>query len=113
MARIVMADDGIAFDAETMATQPLGGAESSFVFLAEELARRGHQVVVRNHCPRAEMVRGVDWAPIDGDAGPYAGMPQHADLYIANRGDKLLPLMPGARRTALCEPTRCPNSTLR
>lgn len=99
MARIVLADDGIAFDADTMAAQPLGGAESSLVFLAEELAKRGHRVLVRNRCPRAEVVRGVDWAPIDGDAGPYAGMPDSADLYIANRGDKLLPLMPRARRT--------------
>jgi glycosyltransferase involved in cell wall biosynthesis len=37
--------------------------------------------------------KGVDWAPL-GD-----GLPGDADLYIANRGDRLLALMPGARRT--------------
>jgi glycosyltransferase involved in cell wall biosynthesis len=99
MARIVLADDGIEFDATTMASRPLGGAESSVVFLVEELARRGHQVLVRNMCKAAKCVNGVDWAPIHKDSRAYGGMPEHADLYIANRGDKLLPLMPKARRT--------------
>ena len=34
MARIVMADDGIAFDGQTPEKGPLGGAESAFVALA-------------------------------------------------------------------------------
>ena len=93
MARIVLADDGIRFDGKTMDTQPLGGAESSVVFLVRKLAARGHQVTVRNKC-RARLVHdGVHWAPID-DPWPAA-----ADLYIANRGDKLISMMPGARRT--------------
>lgn len=98
MARIVLADDGIEFDAATMASRPLGGAESSVVFLVEELAKRGHHVLVRNKCKASVCVNGVDWAPIHQDGRAYGGMPEHADLYIANRGDKLLPLMPKARR---------------
>ena len=93
MARIVLADDGIPFDGTTMETRPLGGVESSVVFLLQELARRGHEVLVRNRCARPARHDGVDWASLDG------GLPEVADLYLANRGDRLLPLMPKARRT--------------
>jgi glycosyltransferase involved in cell wall biosynthesis len=93
MARIVLADDGIAFDGTTPATQPLGGVESAVCALVAALAARGHQVFVRNKCDRRLVHDGVDWAPIDD------GLPATADLYIANRGDKLLPLMPDAGRT--------------
>jgi len=93
MARIVMADDGIAFDGVSFEREPLGGAETAFVSLAEAFARRGHEILVRNHCIQVGHHNGVEWLPLE------AGMPERADLYIANRGDKLLPLMPGARRT--------------
>ena len=93
MARIVLADDGIRFDGASLESEPLGGAESSVVLLTRALARRGHEVLVRNMCARALRHEGVDWAPIAG------GLPEDADLYIANRGDKLLPLIPRARRT--------------
>ena len=100
MARIVIADDGIEFDGETPREKPLGGAESSVVFLAEELAKRGHEIRVRNRCPRPGTVRGVEWAPIHLPDRPYGNLPAGADLYIANRGDKLIPLVPGARKVA-------------
>ncbi|MBL6946413.1 MAG: glycosyltransferase family 4 protein [Rhodospirillales bacterium] len=98
MARIVLADDGIQFDGRTIEERPLGGVETSVVFLLEELARRGHEVFVRNKCAAPLVHNGVDWAPIDTDVA-YGNMQEAADLYIANRGDKLLPLMPRARRT--------------
>jgi glycosyltransferase involved in cell wall biosynthesis len=91
--RIVLADGGVEFDGATMERRPLGGVETAVVGLTRELARRGHQVMVRNKCAGPMMHDGVDWAPLSG------GVPQTADLYIANRGDKLLGLMPGARRT--------------
>lgn len=95
MARIVMADDGIAFDGAMMRERPLGGAESAFVNLAEAFAARGHEVTVRNNCTNAGRHHGVDWTPI------ARGMPDAADLYIANRGDKLiLSMRRTARRTA-------------
>jgi glycosyltransferase involved in cell wall biosynthesis len=93
MARIVLADDGICFDGTTLTAQPLGGVETSVILLVRELARRGHEVLVRNKCERALFHEGVEWAPISD------GLPERADLYIANRGDRLLPLMPKARRT--------------
>ncbi|MEE9316658.1 MAG: glycosyltransferase, partial [Rhodospirillales bacterium] len=94
MARIVLADDGIEFDGKTPRQRPLGGAESSVVALVEELAARGHEVHVLNKCKKPLDHQGVHWRPID--EGPW---PQTADLYIANRGDRLLGRMPAARRT--------------
>ena len=92
-ARIVLADDGIEFDGESPSLGPLGGVESAIVNLTRALAERGHQVYVRNRCKRSRVIDGVDWAPLAN------GLPDGADLYIANRGDKLLGLMPGAKRT--------------
>ena len=93
MARIVMTDDGIEFDGRTLDQRPLGGAETSFVEMANALAARGHQVQVRNRCAAPVTHRGVEWRPLAD------GMPDHADLYIANRGDKLLRLMPGTPKS--------------
>lgn len=94
MARIVLADDGIAFDGQSLERGPLGGVESSIVNLTAELARRGHEVHVRNNCPAPLNHDGVLWRPIG-----HGDWPGDVDLYIANRGDKLIPFMPDARRT--------------
>jgi glycosyltransferase involved in cell wall biosynthesis len=93
MAHIVLADDGIEFDGNSARERPLGGVESSVIELTRKLAERGHTVLVRNKCKATAVIDGVEWRPI-ADEGP-----EHCDLFIANRGDKLLALMPGARRT--------------
>ena len=93
MARIVLADDGIHFDGQTLESKPLGGVETSVVLLMEELAQRGHEVHVYNKCSAPLHHNGVFWNPIEN------GLPAKADLYIANRGDALLPLMPKAGRS--------------
>lgn len=94
MARILLADDGIEFDGQTPEQRPLGGVESSIVNLTQELAKRGHDVFVRNKCQAPLNHKGVHWHPIDqGD------WPADIDLYIANRGDKLIERMPQAKRT--------------
>ena len=95
MARIVMADDGIAFDGLTMRERPLGGAETAFASLAEAFAARGHQVTVSNNCPNPGTHFGVEWVPIK------EGLPGRADLYIANRGDRLLLAMGGRARRSV------------
>lgn len=94
MARIVLADDGIRFDGASLEAGPLGGAESAVIQMTEALAVRGHEVLVRNNCAGPMRRNGVDWAPIAD------GLPEECDLYIANRGDRLIPLMPEARRRA-------------
>ena len=93
MARIVLADDGIVFDGNSLAEGPLGGVESSIVNLTREFAMLGHDVSVHNMCTESKVINDVRWQPLD------QGLPATADLYIANRGDKLLPLMPQASRT--------------
>jgi glycosyltransferase involved in cell wall biosynthesis len=95
MASVVMADDGIAFDGLTAETGPLGGAETAFVALAEALAGRGHHVEARSRCAAPVRHRAVNWAPID------SGVPQSCDLYIGNRGHRLIGLVPRPRRRVL------------
>jgi len=95
MASVVMADDGIAFDGAMAETGPLGGAETAFVALAEALAARGHQVEAYSRCASPLRHRDVAWAPID------SGVPRSCDLYIGNRGHRLIGLVPRARRRVL------------
>jgi glycosyltransferase involved in cell wall biosynthesis len=92
MADIVMADDGVSFDGRSAAEGPLGGAETAFVALAEALARRGHRVAARSHCDAVVHHKGVDWAPLAD------GVPDACDLYIGNRGHRMIGLSPGAKR---------------
>ncbi len=90
MGLIVMADDGIPFDGLTPTTGPLGGAESAFVSLAEAFSGNGHEVAAYTRGGTELVYHGVHWRPIEG------GLPENCDLYIANRSDKLLGLVPGA-----------------
>ncbi|SCA56896.1 conserved hypothetical protein [Candidatus Terasakiella magnetica] len=101
MAKIVFADDGIEFDGKTLEQRALGGVESSVIMMMEEFAKRGHEVIVRNKCKEAMVYKGVDWAPIE------QGLPEEADLYIANRGDKLIDLMPKAKKTVFWTHNPC------
>ncbi|EME69109.1 hypothetical protein H261_14930 [Paramagnetospirillum caucaseum] len=93
MASIVMTDDGIVFDGATLEERPLGGAETSFIEMANALAARGHEVLVCNKCEAERVHKGVTWRPLS------RGVPEAADLYIPNRGDRLIRLCPKARRT--------------
>lgn len=84
MADIIMTDDGIAFDGTSLERGPLGGAETAFISMAISLARRGHNVTVKNKCGVAMEKDGVSWSPLE------EGVAEKCDLYIANRSDKLL-----------------------
>jgi glycosyltransferase involved in cell wall biosynthesis len=88
-----MADDGIAFDGITAEDGPLGGAETAFVALAEALAWRGHEVAARNGRRGAAVWhKGVHWGALSGE------IPPACDLYIGNRGHRVMGLVRGARR---------------
>jgi glycosyltransferase involved in cell wall biosynthesis len=91
MASVVMADNGIAFDGVMAETAPLGGAETAFVALAEALAARGHQVDAHNRCTSPVVHKGVRWTPLSTEP------PRACDLYIANRGHRIIGLVPHAR----------------
>jgi glycosyltransferase involved in cell wall biosynthesis len=92
MASVVMADDGIAFDGAMAEAGPLGGAEAAFVALAEALSARGHQVDARSNCATPLRHKGVDWAPLAN------GVPERCDLYIGNRGHRVIGLSEPRRR---------------
>jgi glycosyltransferase involved in cell wall biosynthesis len=92
MASVVMADDGARFDGVTAETGPLGGAETAFAALAEALAQRGHQVEVRNRCRSPRWHKGVRWAPLSD------GVPAACDLYVGNRGHRVIGLVRKAGR---------------
>ena len=79
-----MTDDGIAFDGASLERGPLGGAETAFISMAVALARRGHNVTVKNKCVVPMEKDGVLWSPLE------EGVAEKCDLYIANRSDKLL-----------------------
>jgi glycosyltransferase involved in cell wall biosynthesis len=87
MALVVMADDGIPFDGKMAEAGPLGGAETAFVALAEALAARGHRVLARSRCVTPVEHNGVEWAPLS------AGVPARCDLYIGNRGHRVIGLV--------------------
>ncbi len=91
MATVVMTDDGIQFDGRTLDERPLGGAETSFIEMANALAARGHDVQVFNRCAESVTYKGVRWTPLD------RGLPETADLYIANRSYKLIMGVPKAK----------------
>ncbi len=92
MASVVMADDGIAFDGASAASGPLGGAETAFVALAEALAARGHTVTARSNCRAPIVHNAVEWAPL------REGVPDECDLYIGNRGHRVIGLVARPRR---------------
>jgi glycosyltransferase involved in cell wall biosynthesis len=92
MASVVMADDGIAFDGAMAETGPLGGAETAFVALAEAFAGRGHRVEARSNCAAPVRHNGVDWAPLAN------GLSASCDLYIGNRGHRVIGLSRPRRR---------------
>ncbi len=92
MASVVMADDGIAFDGVMAEKGPLGGAETAFVALAEALAARGHSVEARSNCVAPVQLKGVSWAPL------ASGVPASCDLYIGNRGYRVIGLSRPRRR---------------
>ena len=87
---VVMADDGIAFDGRVKDQQPLGGAETAFAELAEALAARGHRVTAFTRCPAPLEWKGVYWTPL------ASGVPERADIYVANRSWRLIGACPAA-----------------
>lgn len=53
------------FNGETVRTEPLGGTQSAMIYLARELAARGHEVQIFCHCDQAAgIVDGVQYRNI-------------------------------------------------
>ena len=88
---IVMADPK-SFDGRSALEGPLGGTEAAFCELAAALADEGHRVRAFTDGARRLTHAGVAWRPLAD------GVPARCDLLIANRGSKMIGLVPRARR---------------
>jgi glycosyltransferase involved in cell wall biosynthesis len=83
MARIAIADRTSDYDGRSAGTRPLGGTETSVIYLAEALVRRGHDVTCLTRCRESIVHQGVKWASLEaGEHGPCDVLlaVQHPDL---------------------------------
>lgn len=80
---IVIYTEGLPFDGATPFERSLGGSESAVVFMARELARRGHKVRVFCHCPRPGEYDGATYQ----DAADYRAFvaADECDVFICCR----------------------------
>lgn len=90
MARIIFLDRTSPFTGRSLREGPLGGIQSGTVFLAEALARRGHEVTAFTLTGETVAFEGVTWRPLSElEASP--GLT--ADLAISNNHVHLLQLV--------------------
>jgi glycosyltransferase involved in cell wall biosynthesis len=59
--KLAIYNKGIPFNGDTPLGQPLGGTESSIVYMARELTLLGHDVTVYANCAEQGMYRGVPY----------------------------------------------------
>lgn len=87
--RAVFYAPGMPFDAETVATKSLGGSESAAYYMARELARRGHQVLVFTSHAAPKSGGGVTYAPM-GEQSQEAPLGANFEHYARNTPHDLL-----------------------
>jgi glycosyltransferase involved in cell wall biosynthesis len=95
MADIVIADSTGHYDGRYLETHPLGATETSVIYLARALAKRGHSVTVFTHCDAAIEHEGVHWSPLASAA------PASCDLYVAAQHAELLGFVKAPRRRVI------------
>ncbi len=95
MARIVIADSTNRYDGRSLATQPLGGTESSVCHMAAALARRGHEVVCHTNCDGPVEHDGVSRRTLAG------ARPERPDVYVAVQHPRLLGLARAPKRRVI------------
>jgi glycosyltransferase involved in cell wall biosynthesis len=95
MARIAIADRTGEYDGRSMQTRPLGGTETSVIYLAEALARRGHDVMCLTRCRESIVHQGVEWVSLE------AGTRGACDLLLAVQHPDLLGCIRRVRRRAV------------
>jgi glycosyltransferase involved in cell wall biosynthesis len=92
MAHIVIADSTNRYNGLSLATQPLGGTESSVCYMAAALAWRGHRVTCYTHSDRVVEHEGVTWRPL--------GTPRSETraIFVAVQHPRLFGLVPNPER---------------
>ncbi len=62
--KIVFADSGpLSYDGSSLLNHCLGGTESSIIYLAEELAKKDHEVIVLTGCTKSKDFNSVKYLP--------------------------------------------------
>jgi glycosyltransferase involved in cell wall biosynthesis len=62
--KIIFVDSGpLSYDGSSLMNYYLGGTESSLIYLAEELAKNNHEVVIINGCPQDSEFKNVKYLP--------------------------------------------------
>jgi len=95
VADIVIADSTGRYDGRFLETRPLGATETSVIYLARALARRGHRVTAFTDCDAVIRHEGVAWRPLTSDA------PTRCDLYVAVQHAELLGFVKSARQQVI------------
>ena len=63
--RVVFFHRNMRFDGNSMNERPIGGMETSIIYMAREIARLGWDVTVFNHCERPGLYDGVAYLPVE------------------------------------------------
>lgn len=91
---------GLAFHGDTLKEASLGGSETALLYMARELAKRGHDVKVFNNCSKPGRYDGVDYFDFKTnwiDIAPIAEW----DVFIASRDYTFLGHKLNSRLTGL------------
>lgn len=75
--------NGMPFNGNTLEKQSLGGSETAGLYMARELARRGHDVTMFCHCDKPGKYDGVNYMNIEAFQGYMIYTP--IDVLIAQR----------------------------
>src|ERR1043166_972669 len=99
--RIAFIDlDVLDYTTDTPYRQPMGGSHSAVCYLAEALARKGHQVALLNRTKNPGAYRGVQVVALGDDPG-RAIQSVHPDVAVqilaAGAGEWLKALLPHAK----------------
>lgn len=58
-------DTHVVYDLHTLDKQGIGGGITARIRIAHALAESGHSVTIYNHCPRKQVISGVQYIPFD------------------------------------------------
>jgi len=88
--KIAIYNHGIPFDGSTTTKQPLGGSESSIIYMARELVQCGHSVQVYANCPNPGDYDGVSYVHYHQFFSDYPSNPWDAVIAFRSFDPMLL-----------------------
>src|SRR5438552_16435664 len=88
--RLAIYNNGIPFDGETAGLQPLGGSESSIIYMSRELVQCGYDVAVYANCPAPGKYDGVEYRHYHGFFQDYRALPWDAVISFRSFDPMLL-----------------------